>query len=120
MALMPCRSFENCAPEESAITGYSSEGQDILVFVGLGYGPSYPPPLGWSFSNPGGFAICESATSQNSADSCAYNASVALAVSGWTPPGGVPGNSGVIADTDDFSNNLFTGDYSGISEFPVT
>jgi len=84
----PCPNYVACPPQPVLID-YDSTTPDTFEFIGLGYGPSTPPPLNWTFDRPTAFAIVDSPLSQNDADTAAYNAAVSQAQSTWTPPGGV-------------------------------
>lgn len=71
------------------LLGYQSETPDVATFIGLGYGPLTPPPLGWDFSRATAFAIYDSTISQADADTQAFNAATVSAESNWFPPGGL-------------------------------
>lgn len=114
---MPCQNYVDC-PTSPILIGYDAMTPDVYMFVGLGFAPSTPPPLGWSFSRATAFSIVTSPISQASADSQAYNNAVRSAQSNWTPPSGVP-----PLEWEDLSNDnpsdIFIGQAGGISEPPL-
>lgn len=59
-------------------------------FIGVGFGPNNPPPLGWKFENATAMAIYDSTVSQADADQQAYEAATSLAQSTWVKPGNTP------------------------------
>lgn len=84
---MNCQNYVNCPPR---VFAYDATTPDSFVFIGLGFGPLTPPPLGWEFDRATAFSIYNSTISQADANQQAFNAAVSQAQSGWVPPGDVP------------------------------
>lgn len=87
---MTCPIYNDCPQSPTApLLNYSSETADVNTFVGLGFGPVLPPPLGWSYTKATAFATAQSATSQADANAAAYAQAVYFAQDTWVAPGGV-------------------------------
>lgn len=68
----PCASPPNrCA--NPPISNLSAEAADGPTFIGFNTGSDLVPPLGDSWTDPNGYAFCESLVSQADADLCAQN-----------------------------------------------
>jgi hypothetical protein len=111
---MNCKTYVDCAATPTLL-GFNSNTPDVQMFVGLGFGPNTPPPLGWAFSRATAFSIAYSPISVSAAQATAYLNAVSSAQSDWVPPGGV--------EPIDFGNfppdDTFNGVPGGISEPPL-
>lgn len=86
-----CKKYVNCPlPVGFPLLGYNAETPDSTPFIGLGFGPSTPPPLNWTFSKATAFAIATSTISQSDADQQALNTATSRAESTWVKPGQEP------------------------------
>jgi hypothetical protein len=81
-----CPNSVNC-PVTPVLLGYSADTPDSFLFVGAGFGPLTPPPLGWAFSRATGYAPGFSTVSQAAADSIAFQQAVFGVQVDWAPPG---------------------------------
>lgn len=86
---MNCNLYNNC-PTSPVLIGYSSETPDAQIFIGLGYAPATPPPLGWTFTQSTAFAIRDSIISQADANARSAAAALYAVQQDWTAPGGIP------------------------------
>lgn len=75
---------------DSPFANLSSERPDHPIYVGVGWGPFDPPPLGGFWEATGCLFICESIVSQADADLCAAEQADFCTWGGWGPPGGGP------------------------------
>lgn len=76
--------------DDVTLTSIAFNPAPLPDFIGLGYGPTTPPPLGWNFQLATGFAIVDSTQSPSEAMTAAYSAATANAESTWVPSGGIP------------------------------
>lgn len=88
--IMPCAEVIPCAKSTGPLIGYNSETPDVLQFLGNGFGPADPPPLGWSVSAGSMYASANSLISQADADAQAYAASIASWQSLLVAPNNAP------------------------------
>lgn len=116
-----------CGVPTSPLVGYNAEAGWQPFFIGLGYGPNTPPPLGWSFDNPQCFVATHSYVSQQDANNNAYTESVQCAESQWFSPTGQPAAQPLPPPAPqpqpmDIENppDVYLGPPGGISEPPIT
>lgn len=83
-----------CDFAPNPLIGFSSETPDVATQIGLGFGPSVPPPLGSTWNNPTAFVALDVPVTQprdqKVADLLAEAAAFRLAAAGWTDPTGFP------------------------------
>ena len=104
---MSCQSLPYCP--DGPLMGYDSNQPDVVQFIGVGFGPNTPPPLGSAFVNPTCMSTAQSAISQGNAEDRAFLNAVVCAESTWQLSQGA---GTVDGQSDDISGG-------GLNQFPV-
>lgn len=86
MPIIPCDNKITCDCNDSPFVNLSSEAPDQPSFFSIGYAYA-TPPLGYTFDRTNCAALCESVTSQEAANLCAYLAALQCVTTDWTTPG---------------------------------
>lgn len=81
-----CQSI-TCPATPVLLPGIDAYATDQIQFIGLGFGPLTPPPLGWSFDRATAFSIYKSNISQDDANSQAFIDASHQAEKTWLAPG---------------------------------
>lgn len=105
-----------CQVPTSPLVGYNAEAPFTPFFIGKGYGPNFPPPLGWTFDNAGCFVTYHSTFSKLDAEANAYVESVQCVEAQWYSPTGQEAN---VAQFEVAQPEFLDVGAGAISEFPV-
>lgn len=88
--LLPCPICNPCEEATPPYTNLSAELPDTERFIGINFGPTFPPPINTTWFAWGCIGICISHISQADADACAARQAVECTVIGGPPPGPGP------------------------------
>jgi len=87
MALIPCKTAVDCPCDDNPVLGLNAEAADVPTYIGVGYGPSEPPPLNSTWKNAHALSLLDVPVNQPgdqmTANLLAESQSVQTAAAGW-------------------------------------
>ena len=87
----PCRQSNPCLTNSNPLLGFDSAAPDVPTEIGLGFGPSTPPPLNSEWQNPMAFVALSvpvtTPADQKTANLMAESQAYQQAAAGWTQSG---------------------------------